>query len=132
MYSTVPVFSAECALHALELLLCGVNGLVLHQRGGMRKHLQADCACVPGRRGVFPLPVLLEEGERGGHVGAQLTHEARRVGLVVGDESGHFSILEVAHGALVRLLLRQMLLLHTNRPCKNFRQQNRRQLQDLE
>jgi hypothetical protein len=102
-----------------------VNGLVLHQRGGMRKHLETDCACVPGRRGVFPLPVLLEEGEREGHVGAQLTHEAGRVGLVVGDEDRHFSVFEVALGALVRLLLRQMLLLHTNKSCTKLSATNR-------
>jgi hypothetical protein len=38
----------------------------------------------------------------------------------VRDENGHFSVFEVTLGALVRLLLRQMLLLHRNESCKKF------------
>jgi hypothetical protein len=105
----LPIFGAKGALLAFELFLVGVYGLMLLQSGVVREDLEADLADVAGRLGVA-LPVLLELGEGGGHVRAAGTGQAHRVGLVVGQQLGHFTALVPALGALVRLA-QQMLLL---------------------
>ena len=95
-----------------------MDGLVLLQRGVVGEHLEAGLTDVAGRFRVA-LPMLLEEGEGGGHKLAGGAGQAGGVGLVVAEQEGDLGVLVVTLGTLVGLA-HQMLLLHNTTSNTNI------------